>query len=336
VTVRTKTKPSVRGDVVVFGEAIWDFFPRVPGEPLATRALEVRHPGGAPANVARTLSRLGVATCLVTAVGDDALGAGMIAELAHSGVGVADIVRLPARTAVTFVEVSKKGDRSFLFYRHPSADMQFEESMLPLHSFDARWLHVGSSTLVREPSRTATRTILARARSSGARISVDVNARRHLWPSTDALRTMLLPIIDRADVVKVSEEDLDALGLPADEDGGRALHARRADRVTLLTLAERGAVAFWGEREARVKAPRARAIDVTGAGDAFMAGALASLIRDDPFTADERQRDAILTRALTLGCKLGTRAITRLGATTALRSIPKLRPLAAPARKRHR
>jgi fructokinase len=338
-------KQRERADVIVFGEAIWDFFPRTAGEALATRRHEVRHPGGAPANVARTLARLGVTTSIVTAVGRDALGDGLLMELREAGVRTDDVVRLTSRTAVTFVDVTKKGERSFLFYRHPSADMQFEEAMLPLHAFSAAWLHVGSSTLAREPSRTATRTIVARAAASGARLSVDLNVRRHLWSTPGELAGATQRLIDRADVLKVSEDDLIALDLPADVEGARRLHARRHERVTFLTLAARGAIGFWGDEEVRVRAPRAKVVDVTGAGDAFTAGALATFVRTDALTPElvaiDGHRRRVLERALTVGCTLGTRAVTRLGATSALRTLsPMARqvkaPLAARPVERHR
>ncbi|MEO7096804.1 MAG: PfkB family carbohydrate kinase, partial [Polyangiales bacterium] len=253
---------------------------------------------------------------------------------------VDDVTRLAARTAVTFVDVTKKGERSFLFYRHPSADMEFEEAMLPLHAFGGDWLHVGSSTLAREPSRTATRMIVARAAAAGARLSVDLNVRRHLWPSATDLARATSPLVERAHVLKVSEDDLLALDLPGDVDGARRLHAKRHDRVTFLTLAARGAVGFWGDLEVRVRAPRARAVDVTGAGDAFTAAALATFVSTGAFSSGSTTSEQLLERALTLGCELGTRAITRLGATAALRALgPMARrmraPLAAPPARRH-
>src|SRR4029077_9080870 len=121
---------AMKRDVVVFGEAIWDLFPRRVGERIAGRSIDVRHPGGAPANVARTLARLGVDVALVTAVGDDALGEALIDELRATGVKTKHVMRLAALTAVTFVDVDRDGARRFLFYRHPSADMTIEPSML--------------------------------------------------------------------------------------------------------------------------------------------------------------------------------------------------------------
>jgi fructokinase len=306
---------------VVFGEAIWDLFPRRPGEPLGRRAIDVRHGGGAPANVARTLARLGVPTSIVTAVGNDALGEGLVAELRAAGVGVEGVLRCSARTGVTFVDVAANGARSFLFYRHPSADMTLSIEMLADLDpcvLTADWLHVGSSSLAREPSRAATLDAIERARASGAKLSIDVNARGHLWSSREELRAVVLPVTLAADVVKVNEDDLGALGFSRDGAGARALHARR-DGVTFFTSGPRGAHGWWGDVSVKARARTVRVVDVTGAGDAFTAGSLAILARAWSASAQARPaRAEILQRAVELGCELGSRAVTRLGATTAI------------------
>jgi fructokinase len=314
-------------DVVVFGEAIWDFFPRRAGEPLRTRRHEVRHPGGAPANVARTLAGLGLRTSLVTALGDDELGRAMVEELAARGVGTNDIVLVPARTAVTFVEVREDGSRSFLFYRHPSADMTLERSQLRPAAFLARWVHLGSSTLSRSPTREATLEAVRLGAEQGALVSVDINARRHLWPKDHDLRIDLAPVLERADFLKASEEDLEALGVPPTIEGARALHALRTGRLTVLTLAERGAIGFLGQHELHLPAPEVPVRDVTGAGDAFVAGALAVLARHPDAIRTTSAHEALLRRVLGVGCALGSRAVTRLGATTALKRVDSVTKL---------
>lgn len=331
-----------RRDVVVFGEAIWDLFPRRAGETVSTRRIEVRHPGGAPANVARTLARLGVDVSLVTAVGDDALGDGMIDELHAAGVAIDHVFRLPARTAVTFVEVARDGARRFLFYRHPSADMTLRASLLDPSAFRARFLHFGSSTLARSPSREATRRAIDLAARSGARLSLDLNVRRHLWPSRSALRREMISMMERVDVLKVSEEDAVALGVAPTLAGVRTMHLRRRrDRITFFTLGSRGAFGFWGERVLRTIAPRVRVVDVTGAGDAFVAGSLAVLAPAQLDRLDDAARDVLLYRAARLGCALGARAVTRLGSTAALENLDAFartmrEPLAARRSTPHR
>jgi len=314
---------SGRLEVVVFGEAIWDFFPRRAGESLRRRTHEIRHPGGAPANVARTLASLGVRTSLVTALGDDELGRAMHDELERSGVRTDAIAIVPSRTAITFVDVRTDGARSFLFYRHPSADMTLEAAQLRASSFDARWLHLGSSTLVRSPVREATLEALALGERHCVRVSFDVNLRRHLWPKECDVRKELDLVLSRADFLKASEEDLEALGLPPNVEGARTLHALRPNRITVLTLADRGAVGFMGPHEVAVPAEKVEVVDVTGAGDAFVAGALAVLVRhDDALSSSSPSvRESLLKRLLEVGCALGSRAVTKLGATSALKRV---------------
>src|SRR5262249_4995846 len=157
----------------------------------------------------------------------DALGEGMIEELRAAGVSTDHVQRLGARTAVTFVDVARDGSRRFLFYRHPSADMTITAASLDPRAFRARWLHFGSSTRARSPSREATLRAVALATKQGAKVSLDLNVRRHLWPSRAGVRRTLMPLVDRVDVLKASEEDLEALGVAPTIDGARALHLRR-------------------------------------------------------------------------------------------------------------
>src|SRR5262245_65759877 len=153
-------------DVLSFGEVIVDFFPEVRGTLLRDVERFGRHVGGAPANVAVGLARLGVRAGLMTLVGADEFGAFLVAALEAEGVDTAGVgTHRTARTGITFVAVGPRGERSFLFYRHPSADQLVAE-----HDVDgalvakARVLHYGSSTLPRAPARARTRKAPARAR----------------------------------------------------------------------------------------------------------------------------------------------------------------------------
>lgn len=314
---KTKTR-----EIAVFGEALWDLVPARRGETLRARRLERRCLGGAPANVAVTLARLGLDVSIVTAVGADALGEALRDELSGAGVDVAAVVSLPARTGVTFVDVIDVNDvvgagvaPRFLPYRAPSADMLLApEAIERLDMAATRWLHLGSSSFARAPVADAARAALARA--AGARVSIDLNVYRHAWPKDALVADALADVIAGAAVLKASEADLEALGLDA-----RALHARRPEGITVVTRAERGAWARWGSLELDVPAARARrVVDPTGAGDAFMAGLLAVLVRDPA-----GDRGAVLRAAIELGSRLGARAVSAIGATTALVDLARER-----------
>lgn len=302
-------------DVIVVGEALWDVFPARAFESLRTRRREVRHPGGAPANVARVLARLGVASAFVGALGIDALGDGLVDALADDGVDVTHVARVRARTGVTFVDLRSDGTCAFLPYRSPSADQLLEPAHVP--PLRCSWLHLGSSSFARAPAREAALRAVEIAREQGARVSLDLNVYPHLWSE---------PVLDRlpaADLLKASDDDLRALGLPLGTEGARALHAHRPDRITIVTHGADGLIALDGAREIVLRGRRRRVVDPTGAGDAFTAGVLASLVHG-----------ATLDRALRVGAELGARVVGRLGATAGLGDLRPLRRTLAGARSR--
>lgn len=303
----------MKRDVVVLGEALWDVFPARAHEKLRTRRVDQRCLGGAPANVACTLSRLGLDVAMVSAVGDDPLGAGLADELRAAGVDIAAVKRVPRRTGVTYVEL-EDGEPSFVPYREGTADTELAAEDVP--DLGAAWLHLGSSSFASAPAATA--RALEHASAEHARISVDLNI-YPFWFRNGT--TALEGIIAGADVIKASESDLRALGLPH----GEALHARRAHGITVITRGDRGAIAWWRSLEMELPAKRARVVDATGAGDAFTAGLLAGLVRG---VGDEAN---VLLKALRLGSALAARAVTAIGATTALTDLSRERASLAPA-----
>lgn len=319
-----------RVEVVVFGEAVWDLFPEQAGQPIHSRSIEIRHPGGAPANLARTLARLGIRTSLVTALSHDALGQAMIDCLNKCNVDTTYIVRVPQRTGITFVEVRHDGERSFLAYRNQCADMSLTPEQLQPSAFDAAWLHIGSSTFASLPIRESTLQAIQFSKQAGAFLSIDVNARPYTW--SRELLNVLMPYVENADVLKVSEEDLTALGFESSLQGAHNLHQvrQRANgrygqhAITFFTRGAQGAVGFWGDLVIEQNANTCCVVDATGAGDAFMAGALAVLVRHSQNVNDVQAQTQLLAHCLSIGCTLGTLAVTQLGATTALDSINEI------------
>lgn len=295
----------MKHEVIVLGEALWDVFPLHPHEKLRARRVDQRTLGGAPANVACTLGRLGIDVGMIAAVGNDALGAGLRDELRSAGVDVRRVVDVPARSGLTYVELDD-GEPEFVPYRANSADSKLTAEHVP--ELTASWLHLGSSSFAACPEATAR----ALDEAGTMRVSIDLN----IYPFWFRNGTAPLDgIIARADVVKASESDLRALGVATPE----ALHARRPHGITVVTRGARGAIAWWRSLEMELPARRARVVDRTGAGDAFMAGLLAGLLRG---TGEEA---TVLLRALRLGNALAARAITAMGATTALRDLTRER-----------
>ncbi|MFO0628313.1 MAG: carbohydrate kinase [Polyangiales bacterium] len=299
--------------IVCFGEALIDLYAAPLDASPAEASAFVPHVGGAPANVAITLGRLGVPVRFVGAVGRDGHGDRLLRALGDAGVETEAVQRRAERTGIAFVRVATTGERSFLFYRQGGADYALDaEGMLraaPLRG--ARRVLFGSSAFVAEPLATAARALLDAAVAQGVSVAVDLNARPHLWPQRAALLDAARRLLEVADVVKASDDDLTALGLDASLDALRA-HAR-PDALLALTRGAAGWEASWGASVLRGDAVPTTCIDATGAGDAFTAGLLAAL----DGVADAADEGA-LRAALTCAGALGARAVTVAGATTAM------------------
>jgi fructokinase len=229
-------------------------------------------------------------------------------------------VHRTAKTGVTFVSVAADGARSFLFFRHPSADQLMSEHDLDATLIDgARILHVGSSTLAREPARSATLAAVARARGAGRLVSSDPNWRPHLWDDPREAEPLLRRLLGGCDLVKISDDELKPLlGTDSAEEGGAALRALGV-KLAVVTLGARGAYFSTVRGAGYVPGERVHVVDTTGAGDAFWAGCLAVLL--GRLRSGARLEDlapAELEAALRQGNRLGAAAVTRLGATAGL------------------
>jgi fructokinase len=237
-----------------FGEVLWDIFQHGEGDDF-TRAI-----GGAIANVAVGLARVGVRARLVGGVGDDRFGRALSARLAGEGVDVSGLIFLPERTGLSFISRDKKGEPTFLFYRQISADMAILPRHITKKIAKSKWALVGTSTLPRATLNAATHRFVRLARAAGAGGLVDLNVRAHLWPSMRALREETARLVRAAHVVKGSVPDLEALG------GWSFLekHARHA--LCVITNGEKPARARFEELEIVRAALRTKCVDATGGG----------------------------------------------------------------------
>src|SRR5579859_425996 len=170
-----------RLDVVCFGEILWDVFETsARGREPVARTFR-RELGGAPANVATGLARMGARAAVVGGVGRDRFGQALVQHLAGDGVDVRFVLALPNRTGLTFVVRDARGEPEFLFYRHESADLAVRAEHVTPAMGRARWALVGTSTLMTPPLARATARFLDVAERAGAAVLVDLNVRAHLW-----------------------------------------------------------------------------------------------------------------------------------------------------------
>jgi len=303
-------------DIICLGELLIDFVPTVTGCDLATAEAFKKAAGGAPANVAVGLARFGVKTGFMGMVGSDGFGRFLARTLAEASVDIGPLRFTDAApTALAFVSLRADGEREFLFYRSPSADMLFAPADVDEAALQrARILHFGSISLIGEPSRAGTLHAVAEARRHGLRVSYDPNLRLRLWPSEGAAREGMRLGLGLADIVKIGDEEVHFLtGIDDPVEGARALWH---DGLSLMAVTRGARGCIWLTREAVGEVPgiAVEAVDTTGAGDAFMAGLLAGVIEAGEAPLEARTLDRICLFANAAG------AVT----TTARGAIPSL------------
>jgi len=319
-------------DVACFGELLWDFFEAdaKPDKDGIARQFR-RELGGASANVATVLARLGVAASAVGGVGDDRLGDALSAELEASGVDVSHVVRVKgARTGITFVTRDAAGEPTFVPYRNGTADVVLDEAHVPATAAKVK-IAVVSTTSMLPASRAATTKFLTALEKAKGTLVVDLNVRPHLWADASAMRDACAELAAKAALVKGSEKDLGAL---AGKRGMTWLDSHAKGATWILTRGENGAAAVGPHGQVTAPTKRVRCVDATGGGDAFLAGVVAVLARAGTKPGSAEWKDAKLwSRALEVGQLLGAKAVSTVGAVTGVVQLDDLRARIDSARK---
>jgi fructokinase len=266
-------------DVVCLGEALVDLVSTKSGVRLDAAPAFRKAAGGAPANVAVGLARLGCRAAFIGAVAVDPLGSFLAGTLRRAGVGIDAAARSARPTALALVSLAADGDRDFLFYgdRPAHLDLRLTPAMRR-QVRRARVLHFGSISLIAEPARGATLAAIAEARRAGVLCSYDPNLRLKLWPSERVARRAIRATLPLADVVKVNAEELAFLTGAGSVPAGLAALCAAGPRLAVATLGAEGCVYRTAERDGKVDGLPARVVDTTGAGDAFVAALLAGLV----------------------------------------------------------
>ncbi|MGS3270629.1 aminoimidazole riboside kinase [Klebsiella michiganensis] len=293
--------------VWVLGDAVVDLLPESEG-----RLLQC--PGGAPANVAVGVARLGGSSGFIGRVGDDPFGRFMRHTLQQEQVDVSHM-RLDhqRRTSTVVVDLDDQGERTFTFMVRPSADLFLVEEDLPQFTAN-QWLHVCSIALSAEPSRSTTFAAMEKIKRAGGRVSFDPNIRPDLWQDQELLHACLDRALNLANVVKLSEEELVFISGSDDLDRGIAsVTERYQPELLLVTQGKAGVLAAFQQQFTHFSARPVVSVDTTGAGDAFVAGLLASL------AANGMPTDiSALEPTIALAQTCGALATTAKGAMTAL------------------
>ena len=286
------------------GELLIDFVSTTPDVTLAEAPGFVKAPGGAPANVAVGLAKLGVDAGFIGKVGADAFGDFLREVLQQNSVDTAYLIAgETSRTTLAFVATRSDGMKDITFYRHPGADIQLSPDEIDIgYIQSAELFHYGSVSLSHSPSREATLHAIRSAKAGKARLSYDPNLRLMLWDDADAAKHWIWEVMHYADVVKISEEEWEFVTGDADLEQGIERILGLGVKLLVVTLGERGCYYTNGFADGFVDGFTVDVIDTLGAGDAFVAAMLAQLRQYMDLTAlEQKQLDPVMRYANAAG-----------------------------------
>lgn len=266
-------------DVVALGELLIDF--TCVGTDADGYPAMQAHPGGAPANFLAALRKFGVPTAFLGKVGADAFGDLLLSTLQKAGIETKGTIQDPnVFTTLAFVTLDERGDRAFSFARKPGADtcLSYDEVDRSLID-EAKVFHFGTLSLTDEPARQATVRAVAYAKEKGKLITCDPNLREPLWHDLAEARQQMLWSLEQADVVKISEEEVQFLFSLHAEAGAAHILEEFEVQLVFVTCGEKGCYYMNRKSDGFVPALQGvEVVDTTGAGDIFFGSALSQIL----------------------------------------------------------
>ena len=306
-------------DVVALGELLIDFTNvAADSDGYPTMAA---HPGGAPANFLAALSKFGAKAALLGKVGNDTFGKLLTTTLEKAGIETRGLVMADdVFTTLAFVTLDDTGNREFAFARKPGADTQlsFEEMDLSLID-EAKVFHFGTLSLTDEPARSATYQAVAYAKEKDKLITYDPNLRKPLWADLEEAKKQLLWGLSQADVVKISDEEVEFLFGLGVEDGAKHILENFGVKLVFVTCGPEGC--FFMNSKACGHVPSLQNIqvkDTTGAGDIFGGSAVWKLLQLNQ--KPEELNEAELTDVVRFACTAAGLSTTQSGGIS---SVPE-------------
>ena len=305
-------------DVVALGELLIDFAAK--STDAAGYPTMAANPGGAPGNFLAALNAYGRKTAFLGKVGDDTFGHLLLGTLSRAGIETKGIlVDDHFFTTLAFVTFDESGDRSFSFARKPGADTQLKWEEIDKSLIDeTKVFHFGTLSLTEEPARTATQKAVAYAKAWGKLISCDPNLRLPLWKTQESAKEQMLWSLHQADVVKISDNEVEFLWNCTPEEGADKLLSEFGVSLAMVTLGPDGCLLKTKNASFRAACPKVHPIDTTGAGDIFGGSAVSRLLEL------EKPIDALTEADLAyIGCFAATAASLSTEASGGIPSIPE-------------
>ena len=312
--------------ITCFGEALIDFLntgQSMEG-PLSIPQFR-QFPGGAPANVAVAIGKLGGNARFIGQVGNDKFGHFIKAALQEYSVDTRLLSLHPnASTALAFVFLDNEGERSFEFMRNQTADMLVTEQQITGDWFDdCDIFHFCSNTLTESSIAETTYSAIRQARENNCLVSFDINLRHNLWPSGAANIDAVNRCLNHVDILKVSREELDFLD-PLGESHFVDSCMENGVQLILITDGKEIINIHAQEIHFTVTPPTTNAVDTTAAGDAFTGGFLYGLsLTDSPKKSLHCRQD--LEKIALFASECGAYTVARQGAFTALPTLDDMR-----------
>lgn len=311
----------VKVDIICLGELLIDFVSLDRDVSLVESTGFKKAPGGAPANVAAGVAKLGVSSGFIGKVGNDPFGYYLKKVLDDLNVDTSYLIfDKYARTTLSFVAQKSDGVRDCMFYRNPGADMLLSsKEICEDYIKSAKIFHFGSISLGSEKSKEATLKAVEYARKHAVLISYDPNLRMSLWESEESARKGINLGFGYADVVKISEEEYGFItGCTSPGECAKYL-LDKGPKLVIVTLGEKGCYYSDGKSCGTVHGFKVDSLETTGAGDAFVAGVLGNLAkRMGKGALNVLEADQELVKILTFANGAGALATTKIGAIPSL------------------
>ncbi|NMG20256.1 carbohydrate kinase family protein [Brasilonema bromeliae] len=268
--------------VLCLGEILFDRLADQLGRKLEEVESWTAYPGGAPANVACALVKLGTPVAFIGTLGEDAPGHELVELLEKIGVDTTGVQRHPtAPTRQVNVVRSLEGDRTFAGFKDYEttefADTRLKADQIPQELFQAAdFLALGTLGLAYPESGQAIHRALQMAEQYDVKILLDVNWRPVFWTNPDIAPQKIQELFKHIDFIKLSKEEAEWLFDTADP--GAITYRLDTVEGVLVTDGENGCAYCLGENEGKLPAFSLPVVDTTGAGDSFVAGFIHQLL----------------------------------------------------------
>jgi fructokinase len=310
--------------VISFGEMLVDMLSnRISDAKDNGQEHFTKFPGGAPANVAAAVARLGGKSYFTGKLSRDMFGRFLKNAIAEMGVKT-DYIRYSddKKTALAFVSLDEEGERSFEFYRDDTADLDFKISDFNPCWFDGSGIfHICSNTLTTTKIFKTTLAGLKLAKSAGWLVSFDVNLRLNLWREGANPASRIWQCLALSDIIKLSKEELEYLSLGEDRNITINRMFKNGGAVVIVTDGAKPIHYYIKDIKSVYEPPTVQIVDSTGAGDAFVGGLLYSFAKEK-ITPEKLSKMNVNSKTLIEAIKFaslcGAYAVTKKGALTSL------------------